>query len=85
MKNIKTEIPFNHTIKCALVETHHRKYKLKVNYDQTGLESFLEAVNSIDVGNRIYGMVWFTNHAWMEWVEDHWEYNNSPQIPQDLL
>lgn len=94
LKRLK-DVP--HKVKCAKIskEVWGKDIKpslLKCNYTDEDWDKFL---NSLDFnyncgygGQELYGTVWFENGTWLSRGEydgsEWWEFNETPDIPEEL-
>lgn len=88
------------SIRCAHISYGDKEFKLRENYTQKMLETFLESldftynsyVKSLNRDPpRLQGTIWYMSHypEWSERVEynghDSWEFRQEPLIPLFLL
>lgn len=94
--NARTEF-IEHThqkiILCAKISYNDYDALLKVGYNQSKLAEFLAALDfdyDESYGSqRLYGTIWYEDGTWSDRGEydgsEWWEYNNCPEIPEELL
>lgn len=86
------------SVKCAYIlhdtySDNDMPIKLKINYDESDYNLFLESINfEYDNGyggQELYGTIWFEDNTWMTRGEydgsEWWEYNKLPEIPVECL